>query len=51
MSEYTANTYLSQQAAERTRWAAVLAKPATQTRAPRIVRRVSLLARIFALFA
>lgn len=51
MSEYTANAAFQANAAERARWAAVLVKPATQTRAPRMVRRVSMLARIVALFA
>ena len=48
--------YTEQQAAahgayvsERARWAAVLAQPTN--RAPRMARRVSLLARIIALFA
>ena len=50
MTEAAANTYLDAQAAERARWAAVLAKPATQRKAPRVVRRVSVLARIIALF-
>lgn len=48
MSEYTANAALQANAEERARWAAVLAAP---TRAPRMARRVSLLARIVALFA
>lgn len=47
-TEYTANAALQANAAERARWAAVLAAP---TRAPRTVRRVSLLARIVARFA
>lgn len=52
MSEYTANIALQSQAEERARWAAVLAKPAsTQRKTPRMVRRVSVLARIVALFA
>jgi len=52
MSEYTANLALQSQAAERAHWAAVLAKPASaQRNAPRMVRRVSMLSRIVAMFA
>lgn len=51
-TEYTTNIAFQSQAAERARWAAVLAKPAsTQRKNPRMVRRVSVLARIIALFA
>lgn len=47
-TEYTANAAFQANAEERARWVAVLAAP---TRAPRMVRRVSMLARIVALFA
>lgn len=51
-NEYTANLTLQSTAQECARWAAVLAKPASpQRKAPRMVRRVSVLARIVALFA
>lgn len=48
MSEATANNYLEAAAAERARWAAVLAKPAGRARMAR--RRTGVLARLLALF-
>lgn len=49
MSEATANDYLEAAAAERARWAAVLAKPAG--RGARMARRpAGVLARLLALF-
>lgn len=51
-TEYAANVAFQSQAAERARWAAKLSAPAaTQRKTPRMVRRVSMLARIVALFA
>ena len=47
-SEYTANNYLAAQAAERARWAAVLA-PAAKTITQRRAVRKSLIARLLGL--
>lgn len=47
-SEHTANDYLAQQAAERARWAAVLA-PAAKSIAQRRAVRKSLIARLLGL--
>lgn len=49
MTEATANHYLSSAAAERARWAAVLAKPAGHG-ARMARRRAGVLARVLALF-
>lgn len=48
-TEYTANTYLAAQAAERARWAAVLAPAATTTISQRRAVRKSMIARLLGL--
>ena len=47
-SEHAANSYLAEQAAERARWAAVLA-PAAKTIAQRRAARKSIIARLLGL--